>query len=244
MTFDPTLLSALLIGLMGSTHCLGMCGGIVSALTFGLDRPARQHAGRLLVYQLAYNGGRITSYAVAGAIAGAAGVPLIAIADPDIAGRAVQWISAAFMIALGLYLAGWWPGLQAIEKLGSRLWVRIEPLGRRLLPVNHPIKALVFGTLWGWLPCGLVYSALVWSLVSGSAADGALRMSMFGIGTLPMMLAAGVVANRLGQFTRNPWVRRTAGLIVLSFGLFLLFGPAGHHHASAPASSTTRYSDH
>jgi len=221
---------------MGSTHCLGMCGGIVSAFTFGLNDHARQQLPQLLAYQLAYNTGRVSSYALAGAIAGTLGAPLLAIAGTA-AGRTVQWVSAIFMIAIGVFLAGWWAGLQKIEKWGSLLWVRLEPLGRKLVPVDHPMKAFAFGVIWGWLPCGLVYTALVWSLASGSAADGAARMVMFGLGTLPMMLSAGIAASRLARLAREPWVRRVAGMIVLGFGLYLLFTPGGHQHPATPPSS-------
>jgi hypothetical protein len=235
MPTEITLLSAFLVGLLGSTHCLGMCGGIVSALTFGLPADIRRSPWRLAPYLLAYNSGRIASYMLAGALVGALSAQVFGLAPPAQVRGLVKLVTGGFMIALGLYLAGWWPGLQQLEKWGGAVWKRIEPLGRRLLPVNHPLKALGFGLVWGWLPCGMVYAALAWALAAGSATEGASLMLAFGLGTLPMLLAVGVAAEWLRDFVRHPWVRRGAGLTVLLFGLFTVFVPGGHSHPAGPA---------
>jgi len=228
MTLDATLLSAFLVGLLGSTHCLGMCGGIVSALTLGLRADIRRSPWTIAPYLLAYNTGRIASYMIAGGLVGVLSAQLFGLAPPAQANWIARLVSAGFMIALGLYLAGWWPGLQQLEKWGGVLWRRIEPLGRRFLPVDRPFKALLFGLVWGWLPCGLVYTALVWAAASGSAGQGAALMLAFGLGTLPMLLAIGAAAEWLKDFVRQPWVRRGVGLVVLLFGLYTLFA-AGEH---------------
>jgi sulfite exporter TauE/SafE len=228
MPTEITLLSAFLVGLLGSTHCLGMCGGIVSALTLGLREDIRRSPWSLAPYLLAYNAGRIASYALAGALAGAVSAQIFGLAPPAQTRWIVKLVTGGFMIALGLYLAGWWPGLQRLEQWGGMLWRRVEPLGRRLLPVNHPLKALAFGRVWGWLPCGMVYAALAWALASGSAAHGAALMLAFGLGTLPMLLAAGAAAEWLKDFVRRPGVRRAAGLMVLGFGLYAILAPGGH----------------
>jgi sulfite exporter TauE/SafE len=209
MNADMTLLSAFLVGLLGSTHCLGMCGGIVGSLTLGIRPELRRSPWILMPYLLAYNSGRIASYAVAGTVAGAIGAGAFGLMPSSSVRWTVKLFTGGFLIALGLYLAGWWPGLQRLEQWGGVLWKRIEPLGRRLLPVDHPLKALTFGLVWGWLPCGMVYTVLAWSLTSGSALNGALLMIAFGIGTLPMLLAV-------------------AGLIVLLFGVYTLMAPGGH----------------
>jgi uncharacterized protein len=233
MNPEITYISAFLVGLLGSTHCLGMCGGIVSALTFSLEANTRRSPWRLFPYLLSYNAGRIVSSMLAGALAGAVSAAAFGLAPPAAVRDIVRWVSGGFMIALGLYLAGWWPGLQWLEKQGGKLWKHLEPVGRKLLPVNHPLKALAFGLVWGWLPCGLVYAALAWALASGSAGHGAALMLAFGLGTLPMLLAAGTAAEWLRNLVRNPWARRAAGLLVLGFGLVMLFtagNPAGHLH--------------
>ena len=228
MPTEITLVSAFLVGLLGSTHCLGMCGGIVGALTLGLHEDIRRSPARLIPYLLAYNTGRIASYAVAGAIVGFLSAQILHLVPLAQAHLAAKIITGGFMIALGLYLAGWWPGLSALERLGGKLWVRIEPLGRRFLPVNHPAKALALGLVWGWLPCGLVYSALAWSLATGDAARGALLMLAFGLGTLPMLSAMGAAARWLGNVARLVWVRRGAGILILLFGVYTLAAPGGH----------------
>lgn len=244
MTGDVTLLSAFLVGLLGSTHCLGMCGGIVSALTFGLRDDLRRSPWTLAPYLLAYNVGRVSSYVVAGVIAGAIGAGALGVLPSSTTRWAVKLVTGGFMVALGLYLAGWWPGLQILEKWGGPVWKRIEPLGHRLLPVNHPLKALAFGLVWGWLPCGMVYAMLTWALTSGSAGQGAALMLAFGLGTLPMLLAIGGTAEWLKDFVRQPWLRRAAGLTVLLFGFFTTFAPAGHMHTATTPAETGPHAAH
>lgn len=238
---DISLLGAFLVGLLGSTHCLGMCGGIIGALTLGLRSDLRRSAWTLLPYLLAYNLGRITSYVIAGTLVGLLSAQALRVTTPEQARLVARLVSGGFMIALGLYLAGWWPGLVRLEKWGGLLWRRIEPLGRRLLPVDHPLKALAFGLVWGWLPCGMVYAALAWALMAGNARDGAQLMLAFGLGTLPMLLAIGVTAEWLRDFVRHRLVRQGAGLLVLLFGSYVLLAPAAHSgHAAgsaAPAAS-------
>jgi len=246
MPTEITLVSAFLIGLLGSTHCIGMCGGIMGALTLGLEDRIRRVPLRLFPYLAAYNLGRIASYALAGALLGLIGAQFMRAAPPEQARLVSKIISGGFMIALGLYLTGWWPGLRALERLGGKLWTRLEPYGRRFLPVNHPLKALALGLVWGWLPCGLVYSALAWSLASGDALRGAELMLAFGLGTLPMLLAMGAAARWLGGVVRLPWVRRGAGILILLFGAYTLLTPgmyAGHggghaNHASSASHAT------
>lgn len=223
-----SIASAWLIGLLGSTHCLGMCGGILGTLSLA----AAGSRARQWRFLLAYNLGRITSYAAAGALLGAIGGTLLD-ALPGTAGRrGAQLLSASFMIALGLYLTGWWRGLAALERAGARLWQRIAPLARRLLPVRNELHALAIGSLWGFLPCGLVYSALAWSLAAGDAVRGALLMAAFGAGTLPALLAWGGVARALGAATRQAWIRQASGVVVLVFGVVSLLW--GGLHGAAP----------
>jgi len=125
-----------------------------------------------------------------------------------------------FMVSLGLYLCGWWHGLTRIERIGGVLWRRIEPLGRRLLPVRTLGQAFGIGLVWGWLPCGLVYSVLIWSVSAGGAAEGALLMLSFGLGTLPAVLALGTFAASLAKLVRKIWVQYLAGVLVIAFGLY------------------------
>ncbi len=232
---EIALFSAFLAGLFGSGHCVGMCGGIVGALTLGLDARLRRSPGALAPYLLLYNAGRIATYALAGALGGGLSVFVFEWLKPDIASLAARLISGSFMIALGLYLPGWWPGLVVLERVGDRLWRRIEPVGRQFLPVHHPLQAFGAGLVWGWLPCGMVYAALAWATMSGSVLNGALLMTAFGAGTLPMMITAGAVAERLSRIVRRPSARAAMGLLVISFGLYVLLAPGGGHAGHKPS---------
>lgn len=231
MTAEISGLTAFLAGLLGSVHCLGMCGGISGALTLGLPQPVRRSYVRLLPYLLAYNSGRIASYTVAGAFLGLVGNQMAHVITPHTALTLGRILSGVFMLALGLYIAGWWTGLMGLEKFGAKLWRHLEPLGRDLLPPKGLLQALSLGLIWGWLPCGLVYSALAWSLVSGGALEGAGIMLAFGLGTLPMLLAMGTAARWLAHITRMQRVRQASGAVILFFGLYMLFAPGTHNHA-------------
>jgi hypothetical protein len=217
------LASAFVVGLLGGVHCVGMCGGIVAALTFGLPPERRSALGGLMPFLLAYNAGRIASYAAAGAVMGAAGVLLAGFLPVEVAQRGLLVLAALFMVAMGLYLGGWWRGLARLEAAGGALWRRIEPYGRRLMPVRRPGQAFALGLLWGWLPCGLVYSVLVWAVSSGSALQGMLLLLAFGLGTLPNLLAMGAAAGLLARLAREPRVRAAAGALVVAFGVYTLW---------------------
>ncbi|MCC5858653.1 MAG: sulfite exporter TauE/SafE family protein [Ectothiorhodospiraceae bacterium] len=219
---------AFVLGLVSSTHCLGMCGGIAGALTYSLNPRLRQQPGRFMVFNLAYNLGRVSSYMAAGAII-AAGTGMLT----GLAGAhnrlAMQVIGATFLVAVGLHIGGWFPRFARVESLGRPLWRRLEPLGRRLLPVQRLPQAFGFGLVWGWLPCGLVYSALIYSLSTEQALRGALFMGFFGLGTLPMLLTVGVMASGVAAVLRRPGVRRAAGLcVILLAPLPLLVSYWGH----------------
>lgn len=213
---DSTFLALFLVGLLGGTHCVGMCGGIVGALSMGAPGRWSMH--------LAYNVGRILSYGLAGAIAGAVGAASLGL-DSQVPMRLALYLVANLMlIALGLYLLGVTQALAFTERAGQLLWQRLQPLTRRFLPARTVAQAFPLGMLWGWLPCGLVYSALATALSSGSAVRGGLCMLAFGLGTLHNLLLAGIVLARLNEFVRRPAVRIASGLLVLGFGLYGLLG--------------------
>ena len=204
--------AAFAAGLLGGVHCAGMCGGIAASLSLGARGPT-------VPRQLAFNAGRIGSYAIAGSIAGAAG-SLVALAGPAFFARAALFALAnVLMILLGLYVAGWGGAVLRIENAGRGIWRRVEPHARRLFPIDSSAKALGAGALWGWIPCGLVYSMLTLALASGSAAEGALVMIAFGLGTLPTLLAAGLAAQRIGALRRTPWIRYSAGSLIIVLGI-------------------------
>lgn len=216
---EMTFFAAFLVGLFGGVHCVGMCGGIVGALSFGLPEQARGRFSSLLPYLVNYNLGRLFSYTVAGALVGGIGALAASLTALHQAQSVLQVVAGLFMVAMGLYLGGWWYGMSRLEKAGGRVWQLLEPFGRKLLPVQRPSQALVMGLVWGWLPCGLVYSALIWAISAGSALDGALLLLSFGLGTLPNLFAMGVIAGKLTTFLRRPPIMHLAGVLVMLMGV-------------------------
>lgn len=224
-----TYLSAFLIGLLGGVHCVGMCGGIISALTLGVQsRDTTDSTATLFPYLLSYNLARIASYTLAGFIFGGLGSWITNLVFFNQAQIILKLFAGIFLIALGLYLANWWRGLSRIEQLGSYVWRYIEPVARRVIPVRTIPQAVTAGFIWGWLPCGLVYSVLVWALSSGSALNGSLLMLSFGLGTLPMLLVIGLFATRLRGFMQSRFVRLAAGVLVIAFGLYQVFNSVAY----------------
>lgn len=206
--------AAFLIGLLGGAHCVGMCGGIVGAFTVQL--PARQRTWHL---HLAYSTGRIASYAAAGAIMGTIGGAGLLFSRVLPVQLLLYVLANLMLVGLGLYLAGLANQVARLEALGAWLWRRIQPYGAGFLPADTPAKAFALGMLWGWLPCGLVYSVLATAMLSGGAASGAAVMLAFGLGTLPSLMLAGLAFKRLRDFTSSRRLRLAAGLLVAGFGL-------------------------
>jgi hypothetical protein len=234
MNIEP-LIAAFMVGLLGGTHCVGMCGGIVGALSTGLTDQLRKTRGHFVLVQLAYNIGRIASYTLAGVIAGTfawhlgktgvmQGFPL------------GKLVAGVIMILFGIYLTGWWHTLLWLERAGAWLWRYIEPLGRRFMPVRSVGQALLLGMVWGWLPCGMVYAVLALALTSADPLAGGAIMLAFGLGTLPTMLVMGLAFTRFRQVLQKPGIRIVAGLSVILLGVAMLLArPGGHgHHAHPP----------
>ncbi|MFO8024370.1 sulfite exporter TauE/SafE family protein [Thiohalophilus sp.] len=232
---EIALVSAFIVGLFSAVHCIGMCGGIIGALTFSLPVEIRQHRWRLLPYISAYNLGRITSYTAAGALLGWLGDSLFNLISPDSGHLILQGVASAMMVGIGLYLAGWFPRFAMIEHLGKPLWNRLQPWGQKLIPVRSPGQAWLFGVVWGWLPCGLVYSALIISGTAGEALYGALFMLSFGAGTLPSVMAAGILTGWMARLSRLSQIKTAVGLllIVLAVISFYLTWSHGHQHFAA-----------
>ncbi len=216
---DSGFLAVFLVGLLGGVHCAGMCGGIVSALT--LQVPGKPGAGGpAWMLHLAYNLGRISSYVTAGALMGALGSLGLLLNNVLPVQLALYVAANLMMVALGVYLTGITGALAFAERGGQWLWRRVQPLTRRFLPVRGPAQAFPLGLLWGWLPCGLVYSVLAMALLSGSAARGAATLLAFGLGTLPNLMLAGLLLVRFRNAVQGRALRLASGLIVLVFGLW------------------------
>ncbi|MEI7838879.1 MAG: sulfite exporter TauE/SafE family protein [Methylococcaceae bacterium] len=227
MIFDPNFASsflvALLMGVFSSLHCIGMCGSIIGSLTFSLSPEIRQNKKRLLPFIFSYNAGRITSYGIAGATVGLLEVLITFPLGEAHGHRLLQILSALIMTGAGLYIAGWFPRFAYIEKLGVHFWKKIEPYGRKLIPVKDCKHAYLFGMVWGWLPCGLVYAALALTVASGSVLQSALTMIAFGLGTLPAVMGVGVMISVLTRLAAMPRFKQIVGLIMIFLALFAAF---------------------
>ena len=220
MGLEMIFVSAFTAGLFGSIHCAGMCGGIASAL--GMSVKVETDTDSRIFPALFFQLGRISSYCVAGYIAGSLGDVLTqSEVIKDIAAY-LRIFSALFIVSIGLYIAGVFPYLTVIEKMGVPVWKKISPLSKHLLPVKYLHQAYGLGILWGWLPCGLTYSILLWSVAAGTGMEGALLMLVFGIGTIPAMLPLTLGAGKIVNLTRQSVVRVFAGILIAGAGLYVL----------------------
>ncbi|MCP1727502.1 sulfite exporter TauE/SafE [Natronospira proteinivora] len=223
MGSELTFLAAFIAGLAGSLHCLGMCGGIAASL--GMAGSVGTNARRGWLNALLYNVGRITSYAVIGAAAAGLVMALgIAVGRPDWGGL-LRLVTAFILIAIGVQLAFNWAGLRRIEALGGRVWQHLAPLARRFMPPKTPLHALALGGLWGWLPCGLVYTMVLAASVSGNPINGAAIMIAFGLGTLPAMTGTSLMGQQAQRLRQHPAFRQLAGALLIFFGLWTAFFP-------------------
>lgn len=213
---DLDFFSAFIIGFLGGGHCISMCGGITTMLTSAL--PNKQKSK--LPYLLSYNFGRILSYTLIGAIAGFTGsLAIKSIGFPIVV---LKIFAGIFLILLGLYIGQWLMWLTKVEFIGKKLWKILSPISKKLIPIDNVKKSLFLGMLWGWLPCGLVYSTLTWSLASGSALQGALIMTFFGLGTLPALLTISFGIINLKQILQNILFRQLMALLLIFYGIITL----------------------
>jgi sulfite exporter TauE/SafE len=216
---------AFVVGFFSTLHCLGMCGGIMGALSLSLPENIRGRPGSLLGFVLLYNLGRILIYVLLGIVVGFTGQLLEWGTGGKVWREAAGFVAAITMILIGFYLTGWFPQLRRMDRLGEFVWKRLEPVGRRLLPIKTLSGALLAGLVWGWLPCGLVYYALFLALPLGDPWMGGLFMFVFGVGTLPAMVATGTFTGWLARLGSKVLLRQAAGVImILMGGATLLFG--------------------
>ena len=232
-----SFITAVSIGLLGCAHCIGMCGGVIGALTMAVDaRDSKRRLGLIT----AYNIGRISSYV------------LIAILFYLLVDQFESYFALSFMrniaglllIAMGLYIANWWRGLVYLEKLGAHLWRLIQPLSKTLVPVKTAWQALFLGLIWGWLPCGLIYSALVYSATAPTLAQAALIMFGFALGTLPTVLLGSFMAERFITFIKAKNVRIVMALLIILFGVWTIINNHGGHVVGISQSNHTTVDSH
>lgn len=213
--------AAFMVGFLGGVHCIGMCGGVIGALTMAIDQ---ENQSRRLCILFIYNLSRIFSYV------------LIAVLFFLLADELRDYLSLFFtrvfagflLIAMGLYLADWWRGLTLLEKGGAIVWRRIQPLSKFFIPVKTAWQACFLGVIWGWLPCGLIYTALVYSAIAEDVSHAALTMLSFGLGTLPATFLSGLLAEQVIGFVRKNNIKVLMALLLITFGLWTIYHGIRH----------------
>ncbi len=232
--------TAFSLGLLGSLHCVSMCGGISCALA-GTGSVKKSKPAQLAML-LTYNSGRIISYSLAGIILGSGSLALID--HWQQLSVVLRGIAGVLLIAMGLYVAGISRLLVHLESLAFRLWQRVQPMSAVKANSDSPLGLFILGMIWGWLPCGLVYSTLLWAgaLGAGGVATASL-MVVFGLGTLPAMLLTGLFADLLRNFVQAKSVRWVAGFCIIMYGVWTLVGGYGHGHAGHSAHASDHLSD-
>lgn len=210
----PSMLLMLSMGFMGSLHCIGMCGGLVGALS--MSRKNVWWSG-LLAYQF----GRVSTYAGLGLIVGLSGAALSAIGGEQLQ-RVFAACAALLMMFFALNLAGWLP--DPLKRTGT--WVsRKTGLSQLAVRVSHGSRVTSWyslGLINGLLPCGLVYAALSMALAAGDAIQSVQMMLAFGFGTIPAMMFVPSILRSMTPSQRSISLR-IAALLILVLGLMTLY---------------------
>ncbi len=227
------IIAALITGFLGSAHCIGMCGGIAGALQLVIPKKPAAN----IIYLLSYNVGRILGYAILGLLAGLISLSVAKTLGVNTGLNILRIIGAVFLILMAAYIGRWWMILARFEKLGQKLFNPIKNFGKKWLPLNNPFQAIFLGVFWGFLPCGLVYSALGFAASATSLTDAVLRMVAFGIGTLPALGLMGGFASKMKHWLQNPAIKQLAAVLLVVIAIWTafpalmqLFSNAHQHH--------------
>ena len=238
-------LAAFSMGLFGSPHCLGMCGGIVTAFGLSMQHVSDSKKNGLI---LTYHLGRLISYSLLGLIASLVGV---AIFQSIMSNSAPRIVLGAVLVLIGLAMLGL-PLFNQLEKVGMRFWQSLAPIRKKVFPIDSFGKALFAGLLWGFLPCGLVYGALMMAIAGNNITTGAALMFVFGLGTMPMLIKKQKTVGMLQSNIKHFRLRQINGVIMLLSGLAVIFIPmmmhhnhnqGSHSHASHSMNETSMHHD-
>lgn len=224
-----SLSAAFVAGAAGSVHCLAMCGGLAAAL----GMRSRSSGSKALRDAWLYHCGRLGGYGLAGALFGLLGATLLATVNLPLLATVARTGAGALLVMAALKILLGWNLLTSIEYAGARYWRALQPIAQRALQTSGVTRSLIVGLLWGWLPCGLVYSMLMFAALSGDSAHGAGIMVAFGLGTMPTMLTSSAFAARLGTWVRQRGIRQLGGALLLLFGCWIVWSalPSPHHHS-------------
>ena len=238
MPLYSNYVAAFMLGLLASGHCVGMCGGLTAALGFG-----QQESRRAKLLMITVQLGRIICYTMLGALIG----KLSEFTSTWFTSVAIflRFLAGLLLIAMGLYLTQWWLGISKLEAVGAIIWRKLAPLQQTLLPINKFPSALAVGLMWGFIPCGLIYSTLAWAAFVNDGHDTALLMFFFGMGTLPALLTVILVSYQAKNFLQRKSTRQIAGLFFIVFGIWtsLMTVYHGEHQHAAHQHSNDHYMD-
>lgn len=211
-----------------------MCGGIAVALGSG--------GGQKKTQTFAYHFGRIVSYTVLGAVAGF----VASVSDIAVWTIGLRYAAGFLLVAMGLYVTGWWRGMAKLEQLGAKLWQPVQKFSSRLLPIRHWRHAMGLGLCWGLMPCGLIYSSLAWAATSQQPFKSSLLMLFFGLGTLPAMLATSFGAGSIQQFLRRRGLKLVIGIFLIVAGVWSLYITYAHasHFVQQSHEAHSEHSQH
>ncbi len=200
---------------VGLSHCVGMCGPLVSVFVMRRRAKGQEVTAPLVLYQT----GRLTTYLLLGAIAGAIGSVLRITAVGHNWQVGLSLVVGGLMLLVGLSLLGIVPLSRRLESAG--LARRVGGWIKRFLSAEHPAAPFALGFSNGLLPCGPVYAAILMAATSGDPLRGATIMLLFGLGTLPAILGVGLFASRLSAGMRTH-LFRVAAVLVMVVGLQLV----------------------
>ncbi|HIH2762628.1 MAG TPA: sulfite exporter TauE/SafE family protein [Candidatus Azoamicus sp. MARI] len=211
-----SILTALIIGLIGNFHCLGMCSGIITIFSISLSKEKKHEKN---IYQLYYNVGRILGYILINTIAFSIGLILIKILKIDNL-NILKLFSGITLITISFYLLNIINFIKKIEHLSFKLWFHISKYTKFFFPVKNPIQAIILGIIWAHIPCGLVYSTIIWSTSSGSLFKSIILILFFGLGTLPSMLGLTLLSNNIKKIINYKIIKFIIIIFFFSFGFY------------------------
>ena len=240
------LFTAFFVGLLGSGHCFGMCGGIAAGLgSISVHTEDSEGTKPRATSALLFNFGRILSYAALGLISAWILSRVGKVLNVPQWSMILRLLTALMIFLIGLQFLFNWQTLAGIERAGAKVWKYVLPLAVRASSMPGGSGRLLLGLCWGLLPCGLVYSVLLTASAANSPVSGALVMLAFGVGTLPSMLGMSLAAPTLAAMLSDQWTRKLMGaalilLAVLSVSLMAIHmqSKKAHQHTSVNETIT------
>jgi len=258
--FDSNLiqhcLTAFLLGLASSGHCIAMCGSFICrfSATTELQQSKQLNDGKAQSIDiidlsdsspapstsskntLLFHLGRISCYTLLGLSLGLVALVFqqasqqLALSQSSylLTASLLRLCAAILLIFSALYIAGFSQSIKRLEQMMTPLWRKLSPLSQNLMAMQSAKQSCLLGLLWGFIPCGMIYSTLAWAISLQQGPSTALLMLSFGLGTSPSLLVLHSMSNRLQFHLNKRWVKKAMALIIIIMALFSL-QPVFHH---------------